>query len=62
MGIAKGDYQINSKQTVFLRYLVSHALVPTPYDGVNPLTMNSSGADDLVNSAVFGHTWVVSPR
>jgi len=61
MGIAKGDYQINSKQTVFLRYLVSHALLPTPYDGVNPLTMTSSGADDLVNSAVFGHTWVISP-
>ena len=61
MGIAKGDYQINSKQTVFLRYLVSHAFLPTPYDGANPLTMNSSGADDLVNSAVFGHTWVISP-
>jgi len=61
MGIAKGDYQINSKQTVFLRYLVSHALLPTPYDGSNPLTMTSSGADDLVNSAVFGHTWVISP-
>lgn len=61
MGIAKGDYQINSKQTVFLRYLVSHAFLPTPYDGVNPLTMNSSGADDLVNTAVFGHTWVISP-
>jgi hypothetical protein len=61
MGIAKGDYQINSRQTVFLRYLVSHALVPTPYDGVNPLTMTSSGADDLVNSAVLGHTWVISP-
>ncbi len=61
MGLVKGDYQINSKQTVFLRYLVSHALIPTPYDGVNPLSMTSSGADDLVNSAVFGHTWVMSP-
>ena len=61
MGIARGDYQISSKQTVFLRYLVSHALIPTPYDGVNPLTMTSSGADDLVNSAVLGHTWVINP-
>jgi len=61
MGLAKGDYQINSKQSVFLRYFVSHSLQPTPYDGVNPLSMTSSGADDLVNSGVFGHTWVISP-
>ncbi|MBZ5675730.1 MAG: TonB-dependent receptor [Acidobacteriia bacterium] len=60
-GVAKGDYQINSKQSAFLRYYVTHSLQPTPYDGVNPLSMTSSGADDLVNSAVFGHTWVVSP-
>jgi hypothetical protein len=61
VGVAKGDYQINSKQSVFLRYFVTHSLQPTPYDGVNPLSMTSSGADDLVNSGVFGHTWVVSP-
>ena len=61
MGLAKGDYQINSKQSVFLRYFVTHSLQPTPYDGVNPLSMISSGADDLMNSAVFGHTWVISP-
>ena len=61
MGVAKGDYQINSRQSMFLRYLVSHSLQPTPYDGVNPLSMNLSGADDLVNSAVFGHTYVISP-
>ena len=61
MGLAKADYQINSKQSVFLRYFVTHSVQPTPYDGVNPLSMTSSGADDLVNSGVFGHTWVVSP-
>jgi hypothetical protein len=61
MGVAKGDYQINSKQSVFLRYFVSHSLQPSPYNGVNPLSMISSGADDLVNSGVFGHTWVISP-
>ena len=60
-GVAKGDYQISSKQSAFLRYYVTHSLQPTPYDGVNPLSMTTSGADDLVNSAVFGHTWVVSP-
>jgi hypothetical protein len=60
MGVAKGDYQISSTQSVFLRYFVTHSLQPTPYDGVNPLSMTSSGADDLVNSGVFGHTWVLN--
>jgi Carboxypeptidase regulatory-like domain/TonB dependent receptor len=59
-GIAKGDYQLTSTQSIFLRYYVTHSLQPTPYDGVNPLSMTTSGADDLVNSGVFGHTWVLN--
>ena len=62
MGVAKGDYQLTSKQSVFLRYFVTHSLQPTPYNGTNPLTMTLSGADDLVNSGVFGHTYVISPE
>ena len=62
MGVVKGDYQLNSNQTLFLRYFVTHALISTPYDGVNPLSMNLSGADDLVNSGVFGHTFVIGPN
>lgn len=61
MGVAKGDYQLNSKQTLFLRYFVTHSLQPTAYNGVNPLSMTLSGANDLVNSGVFGHTFVISP-
>jgi hypothetical protein len=60
MGLAKGDYQLNSKQSLFLRYFVTHSLQPTPYDGKNPLSMTLSGADDLVNSGVFGHTFVIN--
>jgi len=59
--VVKGDYQLSSKQSIFLRYYVSHSLQPSPYDGSNPLTMTLSGADDLVNSGVFGHTWVITP-
>jgi hypothetical protein len=59
-GLARGDYQLNSKQTLFLRYFVTHSLQPTPYDGKNPLSMALSGADDLVNSGVFGHTFVIN--
>jgi len=59
MGLARADYQWNANQSMFLRYYVTHALVSTTYDGRNPLTMTFSGADDLVNSGVFGHTWVI---
>ncbi len=60
MGVAKGDYQINQKQTVFLRYFVTHALVSATYDGKNPLSEQLSGGNDLVNSGVFGHTFVIN--
>ena len=59
MGLARADYQLNAQQSMFLRYYVTHALVSTTFDGKNPLTMTFSGADDLVNSGVFGHTWVI---
>lgn len=60
MGIAKGDYQLSQRQTLFLRYFVTHSLQPSPYDGKNPLSMTLSGANDLVNSGVFGHTFIIS--
>jgi hypothetical protein len=59
MGVARADYQLSASQSMFVRYYVTHALVSPTYDGKNPLTMTFSGADDLVNSGVFGHTWVL---
>jgi len=61
MGLAKADYQLSTRQSLFLRYFITHSLQPTPYDGKNPLSMTASGADDLVNSAVLGHTFVIGP-
>jgi hypothetical protein len=62
MGIAKGDYQLSSRQTFFLRYFASHSLQPPPFNGTNPLSETASGADDLVNSGVFGYTFVIGPN
>jgi hypothetical protein len=62
LGVAKGDYQMTSRQTLFLRYFVTHSLQPPPYSGGNPLSMTLSGADDLINSGVFGHTFVIGPN
>jgi hypothetical protein len=60
MGIARGDYQLSTRQTLFLRYFVTHALVSATYDGKNPLSEQLSGGNDLVNSGVFGHTFVIN--
>jgi hypothetical protein len=60
MGLARGDYQMSQRQTIFLRYYVTHALVSPTFDGKNPLSMTFSGADDLVNSGVLGHTFVIN--
>ena len=58
-GLARVDYQLNAQQSLFFRYFITHSLQPPPYDGVSPLSMTLSGADDLMNSAVLGHTWVI---
>ncbi|MGH9715243.1 MAG: TonB-dependent receptor domain-containing protein [Candidatus Acidiferrales bacterium] len=58
MGIARVDYQINSKQTLFVRYFGTHSLQPSSYNG-SELTVQNAGTDDLVNSLVVGHTYLV---
>ncbi|SRR5579875_245336 len=59
MGIGRVDYQINSKQTLFVRYFGTHSLQPSSYNG-NELTVVNAGTDDTVNSLVVGHTYLLS--
>jgi hypothetical protein len=61
-GLAKVDYQLSTKQSMYLRYFVTHSLQPSPFNGTNPLSETVAGANDLVNSGVFGHTYVISPN
>jgi hypothetical protein len=61
-GLAKVDYQLNTKQTMYLRYFVTHSLQPSPFNGTNPLSETVAGANDLVNSGVFGYTYVLTPN
>jgi hypothetical protein len=60
-GLARVDYQYSQSQTFFLRYFVTHSLQPPTFDGKDPLTETLAGANDMVNSAVIGHTWIISP-
>jgi hypothetical protein len=59
-GVMKVDYNMSDKQSLFVRYYGTHAVVGTPYDGKNPLTETISGADDLVNSMVIGDTYIIN--
>ena len=60
MGLAKIDYQITDKQSFFGRYYVTHSLTPSSFTGTQ-LSVQNAGTDDMVNSVVLGHTYVVSP-
>ena len=59
MGIAKVDYQINSKQSLFVRYFATHELQPSSYAGTQ-LSVTNAGTDDTVSSLVLGHTYLIS--
>jgi len=61
MGLAKVDYQINSKQSLFVRYFGTHSLQPSSFTGTE-LSVQNAGTDDLVNSLVVGHTYLISPN
>jgi hypothetical protein len=60
MGLAKVDYQISSKQSVFARYYGTHSLTPSSFTGTE-LSVQNAGTDDEVNSVVLGDTYVFSP-
>jgi hypothetical protein len=60
LGLAKIDYQLSSKQSIFGRYFIAHSLVPSSFTGTE-LSVQNAGADDEVNSLVLGHTYVFGP-
>jgi len=60
MGLAKVDYQISPKQSVFARYFGTHSLTPSSFTGTQ-LSVQNAGTDDEVNTLVLGDTYVFSP-
>jgi hypothetical protein len=59
MGVAKVDYQISSKQSIFARYFGTHSLQPSSFTGTE-LSVQNAGTNDMVNSLVVGHTYLFS--
>src|SRR6185369_16902533 len=60
--VAKVDYQINSQQSFFGRFLGAKLNQSSTYDGKNPLSINSYGFNDLDYGIALGHTWVLNPN
>ena len=60
MGLAKVDYQVSSKQSIFARYFGTHSLTPSSFTGTE-LSVQNAGTDDEVNSLVLGDTYVFGP-
>lgn len=60
--LGRVDYQINSKQTLFGRYMATTYLQPPAYSLTqNLLASPQGGLDDLAQSATIGHTYIISP-
>jgi Carboxypeptidase regulatory-like domain/TonB dependent receptor len=55
------DYQINDKQTLFARYMITQQQLTVPFSlSKNPLDEATPGFDDRSQSLVLGHTYVLS--
>ena len=66
-GVAKGDYRLNEKHSIFGRYNAAHEFSP-PSQGLAPATPQTilssvvaAGTDDLVQSGVIGDTYIFGP-
>lgn len=57
--IGRLDYQANSNHSLFLRYQAAQLFSPDSFNGVTPLSSVNSSADDLMQSAVLGSTYIL---
>ena len=60
--VSRVDYQINTKQSLFVRATTNALLIPTTYNGTNPLTLNTNATSDRVYTLAVGHTYVIAPN
>jgi len=60
--LGRVDYQINTKQALFFRYMATTYLLPSAYGfSKNLLDSATGGLDDLAQTAALGHTYLLSP-
>jgi hypothetical protein len=61
-GLARGDYQISSRQTIFARYMATTYFLPPAYEfSKNLLDTGTGGLDDIAHAATLGDTFLFTP-
>jgi Carboxypeptidase regulatory-like domain/TonB dependent receptor-like, beta-barrel len=61
--LGRTDYQINDKQSLFVRYMATAYLLPPAVRfSQNILDTSVGGLDDLAQAATVGHTYLFSPN
>ena len=56
--VARMDYQRSPTKSFFGRYVAGHLTVPSTYDGVNPLSINTFAVNDLDYQLAVGGTFL----
>src|SRR5437016_5167207 len=57
--VAKVDYTISPKQSIFGRYMLGRFNTGSTYDGKNPLSINTYGYQDFDYGINIGHTYLI---
>jgi hypothetical protein len=61
-GVARVDYQLSDKHTLFARYMLTRQQLEVPYAlDHDPLTEGAPGFNDQAQSGTIGDTYVISP-
>src|SRR4030095_9930943 len=60
--VAKLDYNISTKQSMFGRFMLGRLNTGSTYDGTNPLSINTYGYQDFDYGLNIGHTYLINPN
>lgn len=60
--VSRLDYNMNSKQSFFARYLFARFNAPVTVDPADVLTANQVGQLNQVHALTLGHTYIVTPN
>jgi hypothetical protein len=58
--VAKLDYTINPKHSIFARYMLGRLNSGSTFDGKDPLSINTYGYQDFDYGVNIGHTYLIS--
>ena len=60
LGLARLDYQVTPRHSLFGRFYIANLDSPTTYDGKDALTLNTNTFHDRVYSLALGDTYLIS--